>query len=182
VQQPELKTAKEMLPPAENGNGYFQVYAFGKGDVDRLHRPDKGVLIAVGNQSLTLLANAAEQSALGQAEFYYDQTSAALSDRCWRKSGSCGLEWPEYRDNALWNLRWRARLRYWREVPPEMDIDVLGSGFPTTDDAPVLEDGDVASMYDLDSTLSVYSSQVSIEIIGNVTTLRGDLVQKLNLP
>lgn len=57
---------------------------------------------------------------VAQAEFYYDQTHAAADeDRCWNVQGAnvrvspgqCGLTWDRYKDVALWNLRWRARLR-----------------------------------------------------------------------
>jgi hypothetical protein len=169
-----------MYPPARNGNGYFQVYAFADGDVDRLLRPDRGVLIAVGNQDLTLQAAAVVGSAIAQAEFYYDQTSAAQGeDRCW--GGGCGLEWDSYKENVLWNLRWRARLRYFREPGNEVDVNVL-TDFPTGMDLPQTEDGEYADNYDPAEHLSHYAGQLSGGLLTQIGVLRTDYAGMFSQP
>jgi hypothetical protein len=66
-----------------------------------------------------------EDLAIAQAEFYYDQTrAAAASDSNW--GSPAGLSWDSYKENTLWNLRWRARLRRFR-VPTAVDVNVLST-------------------------------------------------------
>ena len=77
---------------------------------------------------------------MSQAEFYYDQTQAARAqDRCWNPGGSCGMAWPQYQENVLWNLRWRARLRYFRKPGNDVDVNIL-EHFPQDGDRPDFED------------------------------------------
>lgn len=139
VDEPDKKTAKKLSPGTENGNDFFQVYALLEGDTDRLHKPDKGVQIAAGNQAQQIQADSLEGLGMSQAEFYYDQTATALGeDRCWKPN--CGLKWDQYKENALWNLRWRARLRFFREPNAAVlaqggGVNILTSGI--TGNAPV---------------------------------------------
>lgn len=123
VTQPQAKTAKQLVPYAVNGNEWFQVYALVLGDTNRLRAPDKGVLIASGGQSEIPVPEGLEGYGFAQAEFYYDQTSQAQAEDIYQKPGS-GTAWAEYRDNVMWNMRWRARLRYYR-VPTYVDVNVL---------------------------------------------------------
>ena len=140
VPDPELKTAKEMYPPAWNGNGFMQVYGFAEGNTEWLRKVDALLLAAVGREDLTIAASALEGHAMSQAEFYYDQTHDAVKeDRCWYQGGPCGMAWPQYQENVLWNLRWRARLRYFREPGNDVDVNVL-EHFPKDQDRPEFED------------------------------------------
>ena len=43
--------------------------------------------------------DALEKTGFSQAEFYYDQVTSGK------------LNWSDYKDDAMWNLRWRARMR-----------------------------------------------------------------------
>lgn len=144
IPETNLKTAKEMTPDAENGSGYFQVYSLVKGDNAMIHKPDRGVLIAAGTPDATLAPVELEEFGMSQAEFYYDQTDeAAKSDLCWGPTPgmlqSCDLTWSSYRYTVLWNLRWRARLRWFREPGDDVDVDILGNGWPTSASAEIDE-------------------------------------------
>lgn len=132
---PDDKTGKRLATGAVNGNDFFQVYAVMRADVSRLHRGDPGVRIGAGLKTGALPPDPFEKHGIAQAEFFYDQTTDALEeDRCWRKGGACGLTFPEYEANVLWNMRWRARLRLYRvpENPPP-NANILVDGVP---DAP----------------------------------------------
>ena len=41
---------------------------------------------------------------MGETEFYYDEIG----------------KWEDYKDEALWNLKWRARLRRYRPTPDQI--------------------------------------------------------------
>lgn len=105
-------TPKRIYDPAENGDDFFQTFAITVGDSKQWYkRSDKGVEMAAWGQAKVDENNAKadlQRYALTMAEFYYDT------------SGS----WEDYADDALWNLRWRARLRRVRKpiggpIPPE---------------------------------------------------------------
>jgi hypothetical protein len=126
VEEPQSKTAKKLVPYAVNGNEWFQVYALVLGDTTRLRAPDKGVLIASGGGTIPG-QEGLEKYGFAQAEFFYDQTPQAGAEDVYQKPGT-GLAFADYRDNALWNMRWRARLRLYR-VPTYVDVNVL-NGVP----------------------------------------------------
>ncbi|HSO00451.1 MAG TPA: hypothetical protein VLS89_19300, partial [Candidatus Nanopelagicales bacterium] len=155
---------------------YFHVYSIVQGDTDYLRKPDKGVLIAAGSPDVTLKAAELEEFGLSQAEFYYDQTEeAAVKDRCWHPDAGykCGLTWDTYKWNVLWNLRWRARLRYLREPQPGdngegVDVNVLGAGFPSPDSAPVENE-----TYVPQESLTLFSSPIAGGLINKVQSWRG---------
>lgn len=94
------KTAKRVFYAASNGDRFFQVYGLVLGDTFYT-RMDKGVDIAAWGKSEVRSGVAEKLTMLGtaQAEFYYDQT----------RSGR--LDWDDYELDAMWNMRWRARLR-----------------------------------------------------------------------
>ena len=54
-----------------------------------------------------------EKVGFAEAEFYYDQTTPGQ------------LQWADYKDDALWKLRWRARLRRFR-LPVQVGLDQMG--------------------------------------------------------
>ncbi len=110
------KTSKMIYSPAQNGDDYFQVYGFVIGDNDAMHQnAQKRVeMPAWGKYQIqpNALTDTLEKTGFAEAEFYYDQT----------KKGK--LAWGDYKDEALWNMRWRARLRRFR-LPTALAMDSL---------------------------------------------------------
>ena len=104
------KTSKMIYSPARNGDDYFQVYGFVMGDNEAMHKNAKSrvEMASWGKQKIqpNAVADTLEKVGFSEAEFYYDQV----------KSGK--LKWDDYVDDALWNMRWRARLRRFR--PPSI--------------------------------------------------------------
>jgi hypothetical protein len=93
---------------AKNGNPYFQVWSLVLADDSRATRPARGVEIAAHGRKRAEDPNFWARLGWAQAEFYYD------TDRVWDEDVA------SY--EAMWNLRWRARLR---RVNPTNVPDVL---------------------------------------------------------
>ncbi|MCC6555559.1 MAG: hypothetical protein IT372_21570 [Polyangiaceae bacterium] len=161
VPQPQSKTAKEIIPWARNGSDYFQVYAIVEGNTERLRAPDTGVFIAAGGAAPPI-TEGLEKYGLSQAEFYYDQTPDASKEDVYQKKNA-GMSWPDYEPNALWNLRWRARLRYFRE-PTNVDVNVLGGG--------LVENPDVDPSYTPDQYLDVFGEAIQAGVPGKLTNYK----------
>lgn len=107
------KTPKKVFDQAKNGDKYFQVYAFVLHNRERQKRADKGVDMegwGKADQGKSKAEGEAERpftlqkAGMADAEFYYDTSG----------------EWDSYKDDAMWNMRWRARLRRYRDPPGEV--------------------------------------------------------------
>jgi hypothetical protein len=122
---PDDKSTKGPFVDSRNGNDYMQVYSVARGEEDKITRADDGVEIATWGGAPAAGPGAVyEDMAVAQAEFYYDQTAAsATADTCWTPCPA-GLTWETYKENAFWNLRWRARLRRYH-LPAGVDVNVL---------------------------------------------------------
>jgi hypothetical protein len=99
-------TPKVVFEPARNGNGYFQVWSLVAADGARAEQPARIVELAAHGRARAGDTSLWSRLGWAQAEFYYDQEGAWADD-----TGS---------HEALWNLRWRARLR--RVRPPTINI------------------------------------------------------------
>jgi hypothetical protein len=125
---------------AVNGNDYFQVYGLVMGQSAQLHKnADKAVQMpAWGKASITAnpLTDALEAAGFSEAEFYYDQTPSQKG----------GLAWAGYKDDAMWNMRWRARLRRFH-LPTQLAFGAIAG---VMGDVPGASSGlgDVASAID----------------------------------
>jgi hypothetical protein len=93
----EQTRPKIVFSEAENGDGYFQIWAVVLGDDARATRPAKGVEIAARDGQRADATSFWARVGWAQAEFYYD------TDRAWSEDVA--------KYDAMWNLRWRARLR-----------------------------------------------------------------------
>src|SRR5262249_12086303 len=106
-------TSKMIYSGARNGNDYFQVYGLVRGDNDAMHKnAQKRVEMPAWGEATfqpDALVDQLEKPGFAEAEFYYDQV----------KSGK--TSWDDYKDDALWNMRWRARLRRFR-LPTLFDV------------------------------------------------------------
>ena len=98
-------TPKVVIDDAVNGNDYFQVWSAVVGDDAYVKVAQKGVEIANWNKGKAAPPPAWGRVGFAQAEFYYAP-----------KAGQAGRAWADYRDETMWNMRWRARLR--RFHPP----------------------------------------------------------------
>lgn len=116
------KTSKSVYYKAQNGDEYFQVYGFILGDnLPMRERSDKRVEIPAWNKAKVEsppVAEVLEKIGFAEAEFYYDQVTAGK------------LEWKDYSDDALWNMRWRARLRRFRLPTSNVGGGLLQNGIP----------------------------------------------------
>lgn len=97
-------TPKIVFSPAKNGDAYFQVWSIVSGDDSRATKPARGVEIAAHGRERASDTSVWARLGWAQAEFYYDHEGA----------------WSDAVDDAMWNLRWRARLR--RVRPPTINI------------------------------------------------------------
>ena len=83
----------------KNGTSHFQVYSFVLGDTSGLHYAPQFVQIAGWGQRTVNDPGASVQFAVADGEFFYD----------------CGGNWTDETcdgdEEAMWNMRWRARLR-----------------------------------------------------------------------
>ena len=110
------KTSKMIFSGARNGNDYFQVYGFVLGDNEAMHQNAKSrvEMASWGKAKIqpNPITETMEKVGFAEAEFYYDQV----------RSGK--TSWDDYKDEALWNMRWRARLRRFR-LPTQVSMDTL---------------------------------------------------------
>ena len=97
-------TSKKVYEGAKHGGFYFQVFGFANAEADWPRRTDKGILIATTAGGMDVPANMFTAMRFAQGEFYF------------HKSGG----WDENKENAMWELAWRARLRRVRPMSPDI--------------------------------------------------------------
>jgi hypothetical protein len=88
-------TSKRVYDKAENGNNYFQIWSIVVGEEEWPKKADKGVQIAAWSKGSVKPPMPWGRVSFAQAEFYYDTSTA----------------WAKVKEDAMWNMRWRARLR-----------------------------------------------------------------------
>lgn len=104
------KTSKQVYWGAKNGNGYFQIWSVLVGNDEWPKKAEKGVQIAAWNKSMTMPDAPWGKVAFSQAEYYYDDAGS----------------WDDLKEDAMWNMFWRARLR--RVRPPSPTVGGLITG------------------------------------------------------
>jgi hypothetical protein len=92
------KSSKKVFDSAVNGDIYFAVWAFTWGDLGKQSDAGKGVNIGAWNKAKVSAPEVWSKIALAKAEFYYEPKSNNAA-------------WSDIKDDAMWNMRWRARLR-----------------------------------------------------------------------
>jgi len=118
----EGKTSKMVYEPATIGDDYFAVWAFGFGDLKDQTGANKGVDIAGWNKAKVQDPSIFSRIALAKAEFYYEPKPE--DPKKWGKDWDDrvpGGEKPDggLAEDAMWNMRWRARLRRLRLPIPQ---------------------------------------------------------------
>jgi hypothetical protein len=106
------RTSKRVYDGAKNGDDYFGVWSFAWGDLSSQTGAARGVETGAWNQLKAKAPADITKISFAKAEFYYDV----------RSSGS-PAKWSDYKDDAMWNLRWRARMR--RVRPPGSQLSSM---------------------------------------------------------
>lgn len=109
----EGKTSKMVYDAATLGDDYFAIWGFGFGDLSDQTGAERGVNVAGWNKATVAGPNIFSRVALAKAEFYYEPKPG--DPKKWAKdlakiipggsNGQGGLV-----VDAMWNMRWRARL------------------------------------------------------------------------
>jgi hypothetical protein len=100
----EKMTPKKVYDGAKHGGFYFQTFGFANAEADWPRRTDKGILIATKAGGMDVPSNMFTAMRFAQGEFYFD------------KSGT----WDKNKDQAMWEMSWRARLRRIRPMAPDI--------------------------------------------------------------
>lgn len=101
------KTPKKVIDAAKNGNKYFQIITYAWGDMKYANLGRSQVRVAAWGKKVLKAPSFWGKIQYGMAEYYYDG------------SGS----WDTLKEEAMWNMKWRARLRrYHKEIAPGGEI------------------------------------------------------------
>lgn len=134
----QRSTSKRLYRPARMGNDYFATWGFvSSSRLVNDGSPDKGLDVALhGNAGAADPMDAFDQrmreTQVAKSEFYYDP----------RRGGPRDV--AAVRDEALWNPRWRARLRHVRQPNGDLAAFFSGPSMPYLGFAAV--DADVAGI------------------------------------
>ena len=86
---------KKVYGGAENGNPYMNIVSYAWGDLAMTEKGRKKIRMAAWGAKTPEPPASWGKVQLAAAEFYYDRAGA----------------WSDLKDEAMWNMRWRARLR-----------------------------------------------------------------------
>jgi hypothetical protein len=101
------QTPKKVYASASAGDRYFNVTSYAWGDMKITRMANKRVGMAAWGKKLVSVPKYWGMVQFSNAEFYYDQAGT----------------WDDMKDDAMWNMRWRARMRrYHDETAPDHGI------------------------------------------------------------
>jgi hypothetical protein len=106
----------------QNGNGFGQVWAIINGNEALTTGAATGVDVASWGASSVVSDSGQNGVDFAEAEFYYDCGPNAGPEAAGR--GDSGGVWLDCKYNAMWNMKWKARLRRYQEF----DLDALKMG------------------------------------------------------
>jgi hypothetical protein len=89
------KTPKEIWSGAKHGSIWFQTFGIVTGDEQWPRRNDRGIALATKSGQLPKIEAGWGNWRLAQAEFYFDDPGT----------------WEKLKDECMWAMHWRARLR-----------------------------------------------------------------------
>ncbi|MBK7396346.1 MAG: hypothetical protein IPJ34_08605 [Myxococcales bacterium] len=119
----DSKTCKRVYEPALLGDDYFAVWSFTWGDLAEQSGAPRGVNVAGWNKAYAAGPDVWSKMGIAKAEFYYEpkpgdpkQWSKSLGDTL--PMGLGGAKEGGLVVEAMWNMRWRARLRRLRLPMP----------------------------------------------------------------
>lgn len=108
------KGPKGMFGHAENGSDHLQIWTFTRGEIDDRDAPKVAIAGRVFNGAVT--HHSAWYTA--QAEFYFDCNGGWADGQC--NGPTDDVNTPV--DNAMYNMKWRARLRRLRAPNPAAEL------------------------------------------------------------
>lgn len=101
------KTPKKVIDAAKNGNKYFQIITYAWGDTKLASMGRTQVKIAAWGKKVGRPPKIWGKIQFAQAEYYYDDEG----------------DWDKLKEDAMWNMKWRARLRrYHKDIAPGGEI------------------------------------------------------------
>jgi len=110
------KTSKKVYGAATLGDDYFAIWSFDWGNLREQSDAAKGVDVAGWNKAHANDPTILSRVGVAQAEFYYEPKPG--DPKKWRKDlsdsvpfGLGGTKEGGLEEEAMWNMRWRARLR-----------------------------------------------------------------------
>lgn len=110
------KTCKRVYEPALLGDDYFAVWSFVWGDLAEQSGAPRGVNVAGWNKAYAAGPDVWSKVGIAKSEFYYEPKPG--DPKQWGKSfgdtvpfGLGGKKEGGLVEEAMWNMRWRARLR-----------------------------------------------------------------------
>jgi hypothetical protein len=125
------QTSKRIHRPADLGGDYYASYGFVFSRYFEKHDVDPALGVAnAGNVPPEVLRTQLDrllaQTQFSRSEFYYDPRASAAGGTSW--TAPLGSKQSALRDEALLNMRWRARLRRYHPPAPSTAGLLAGSG------------------------------------------------------
>jgi hypothetical protein len=110
---------------AKNGNGFMQVFASATGSSSMTTGAVGGVAIAGWGEAPVKDNTSTERNDFAEAEFYYDCGAPDAGDdqTIFGTSDTSGA-WQDCKYNAMWNMRWKARLRRYHQFEWDLRKDI----------------------------------------------------------
>jgi hypothetical protein len=137
AKKPEESKPAKVWDYASNGNVFMQSWAFVRMHRDRLRRDDEGLELADQQRTGSLVEEEDQGTVWAQAEMFYD----------------CEGDWNTCKGNAMWTIRWKARLRRIQDIQT-----MFGQGA-----SQMLAEGLLAGLSHINSTLT-QRAEDSLEI------------------
>ncbi len=162
------KTCKRVYDAATIGDDYFAIWSFAWGDLAEQSGAQRGVNVAGWNKAHASDPDAWSKVGVAKAEFYYEPKpddpkawAKSLGDRVPFSGGKEGGLVTE----AMWNMRWRARLRRLR-LPIPTAGGILASKLNAKIKVPVV--GDLLK-WPAEKLGGIFDDKVG-EILGKLTS------------
>jgi hypothetical protein len=110
---------------SKNGNGFMQVYGSATGNSSLTTGAEMGVAIAGFESGSPSSGSASDGSDFAEAEFYFDCGAPGTGDdEVILGTSDTSGDWQDCKYNAMWNLRWKARLRRYHQFEWDIRKDI----------------------------------------------------------
>jgi len=110
---------------SKNGNGFMQVFGYAGGSATMTTGAVTGVAVAGWKEVEAAPNTAVESDDFAEAEFYFDCGGPATEgDVTVLGTTDTGGDWQDCKYNAMWNMRWKARLRRFHQFEWDLRKDI----------------------------------------------------------
>jgi hypothetical protein len=110
---------------AKNGNGFMQVYGSATGTPSLTTGAQTGVGIAGFESGSASSVGSSDGNDFAEAEFYFDCGGPnAGDDEVVMSTNDTSGDWQDCKYNAMWNMRWKARLRRYHQFQWDIRKDI----------------------------------------------------------